>query len=133
MATKTKVLEDLKDKTYSFSEIKHIIGTITHVETATPSVFKVGDLYAATVGTKRRPVAIIKVTDCLIYGIPLSTTEDCLNLSTYKSRFCGEGFFSAQLVSAPVEYVKDNFIGVLDSPKDLKTAVLKLKELVDTI
>lgn len=133
MATKTKVLEDLKDKTYSLAEIRHIIGTITHVETATPSVFKIGDLYAASIGVKRRPVAIIKVTDCLIYGIPMSTTEDCLNLSTYKSRFCGEGFFSAQLVSASVEYVKDNFLGVLDSQKDLKTAVLKLKELVDKI
>lgn len=133
MATKTKVLEDLKDKTYSFSEIKHIIGTITHLESMTPSVFKVGDLFSQYVGTKRRPVAIIKVTDCLIYGIPMSTTEDCLNLSTYKSRFCGEGFFSNQLVSASVEYVRDNFIGVLDSPKDLKIAVLKLKELVNTI
>lgn len=133
MATKTKVLEELKDKTYSFSEIKHIIGTITHVETSTPSMFKVGDLFAQHVGTKRRPVAVVKVTDCLIYGIPMSTTEDCLNLCTYKSRFCGEGFFCNQLVSAPVEYVKENFLGTLDSPKDLKTAILKLKEVVNTI
>lgn len=133
MATKNKVLEYLKDKTYSFPEVKHIIGTITEIDREAPSVFKAGDVFIQDVGKKKRPVAIIKVTDCLIYGIPMSTTEDCLNLCTFKSRFFGEGFFSNQLVSASVEYIKDNFIGVLDSPKDLKTAVFKLKELVNTI
>lgn len=133
MANKVKVLEDLKDKPYSFSEIKHIIGTITEIDKEAPSTFKIGDVYLAHAGTKRRPVCIIKVTDCLIYGIPMSTTEDCLNLCTLKGRFFGQGFFSSQFVSAPIEYVRDNFVGVLDSPKDLKTAIVKLKELVNTI
>lgn len=133
MANKAKVLEDLKDKTYSFSEIKHIIGTITEIDKGAPSKFKVGDVFLQNVGTKRRPVCIVKVTECLIYGIPMATTEDCLNLCPLKSRFFGEGFFGSQFISASIEYVTDNFVGVLDSQKDLKTAILKLKELVNTI
>ncbi len=133
MATKNSVLESLKDKGYSFAEVKHIIGTITFVDGKHPSKFKIGDVYIAQCGTKRRPVCIVKVTDCVIYGIPVSTTEDCLNMCSFKSRFLGEGFFSGQLVSSSIEYVKENFAGVLDSPRDLKNAVKLLKEIVNKL
>jgi hypothetical protein len=133
MPSKGKVLEDLKEKGYSYAEVKHIIGTITSIEKDSPSKFKVGDVFLSHVGVKRRPVCVIKVTDCLIYGIPMSTTEDCLNLSTFKSRFFDNGFFGNQLVSASVEYVEENFSGVLDSPKDVRNAIKKLKELVNTL
>lgn len=130
---KNKVLESLKDKGYSYAEVKHLIGTITEVDKDPPTKYKAGDVFLAHVGVKKRPNCVVKVTDCLIFAIPMSTTEDCLNLSTYKSRFFGEGFFSSQLISASIEYVDENFIGVLDSPKDVRTAVLKLKELVKNI
>jgi len=133
MANKNKVLESLKDKAYSFAEVKHLIGTITEVDKESPTKYKAGDVFLAHVGVKKRPNCIIKVTDCLIFAIPMSTTEDCLNLTTYKSRFFGEGFFSSQLISASIEYVDENFVGVLDSPKDVRTAILKLKELVENI
>jgi hypothetical protein len=133
MARKSTVLAGLTDKGYSFNEVKHIIGTITEVDKAPPTKYKVGDVYLQSVGTKRRPVVIVKVTDCLIFGIPMSTTEDCLNLCTFSSRFYGDGFFNSQLISASYEYVDDNFVGVLDSPRDLKNAIGKLKELIKNL
>ena len=133
MANKNKVIEELKDKNYALSEVKHLIGTITHIDDNSPSILKKADVFISAVGTKRRPVVIIKVTDCLVYGIPLSTTEDCLNLCTFKSRFFGEGYFSNQLVTAPLEYAKINFVGVLDNSRDLKIAVEKLKIIVKNL
>jgi hypothetical protein len=133
MASKKKVLEDLKEKGYNYAEVRHIIGTITSIEKEAPSKLKVGDIFLANVGLKKRPNCIVKVTDCLIYAIPMSTTQDCLNLCNFKSRFFGNGFFANQLVSAPIEYVEENFAGVLDSPRDVRNAVKKLKELVNTL
>ena len=136
MARKDKVLEELKDKGYSYQEVKHIIGTITEVEPRQVSKLKRGDVFLITGSgnnVKRRPAVIIKTTDCLVHAIPLSTTEDCLNLHTYKSRFFGEGYFSNQLISVKLEYVYDNFAGILDAPKDLKTAIEKLKNVVENL
>ncbi len=131
MASKQVVLEGLKEKAYSFSEVKHIIGTITCVENCSPEVLRKGDVYIQRIGEKRRPVVIIHIDEELVYGIPLSTTQDDLNLCESKSRFFGEGYFAKQLVSAPLDYVRHNFGGVYDSPKVLNTAIKELKKTVE--
>ncbi len=133
MASKESVLEGLKEKNYSFSEIKHIIGMITCVENCSPSVFKKGDVFIQRVGVKKRPVVIIYSDEELVYGIPLSTTQDELNLCESKSRFFGEGYFAKQLVSAPLDYVRHNFGGVYDSPKVLNTAIKELKKITEKV
>lgn len=133
MASKISVLEGLKEKGYSFLEVKHIIGTITCVESCSPDIFRKGDVFIQSVGVKKRPVVIIHVAEEVVYGIPLSTTQDELNLCESKSRFFGEGYFSNQLVSASFEYVKHNFGGVYDNPKAVNIAIKELKKITEKV
>lgn len=133
MASKESVLEGLKEKGYSFAEVKHIIGTITCVENCAPSEFKKGDVFIQKVGVKSRPVVIIAVEEDIVYGIPLSTTEDELNLCESSSRFFGEGFFSKTLVSASFEYIRGNFAGVYDNPKVVNKAIRELQKIAEKV
>ena len=122
-----------EDKKYSAAHIRHLLNHVT-LSVEAPNEFKIGDAYIDSCGAKRRPVIIIKVMEDFVIGIPLSTTEDCLNLVPYKSRFFGEGFFSNQLVTAKIDYVKDSFVGVFDNDENIKEAVEKIKKFYfDTI
>ena len=130
MATKSKVIEELKDKSYSFAEVKHLMGTITIIDGNPPSKYKKGDVYASYQGVKRRPICIIKVVDDLVFGIPLSSTKDTFYLHEHKSRFFKNGYFTNQLVSSSIDYVDENFLGILDDNRNLNIAVKKLQNLI---
>lgn len=92
------------------------------------SFLRKGDVLSSKL-YKNRPIVIIKIDKEIIYGIPLSTTKDELNLCPYTSRQFGKGFFSKSIICLKKEFCLDNFIGTLDSFRDLNFAIELLKNL----
>ena len=133
MATKKSVIEALTVKSYGYDEVKHLINTITVIESTPPKTIKKGDVYSSYQGVKRRPVCVIKVLDGVVYGIPMTTTKDKMFLCEHNSRFFRDGYFTNQIVSASVEYVNYNFLGVLDDTKNINVALKMLKELFNKL
>lgn len=96
---------------------------------AQPSKLKKGDVFMYNINdNKYRPVVVIKIEDGVVYGLAISSKEDCLNLCPSLSRFFGEGFLSKGLVVTTVEKAKSKFAGIYDNPKRLHSAIKMLKE-----
>lgn len=93
-----------------------------------PSKLKRGDVFICNVGNKNRPVVVISTKNSVVYGITLSTTNDCLNLYDGQSRFFGESFLGKGVVTAHEQFAIDNFIGVYDNPRVLKKAIEEMKK-----
>lgn len=132
-----EALEQMDDSVKSFSKTV-LLQTLKamdrpHQIKGKPSKLKKGDVYLQHVGTKKRPVVIIHVEEEIVYGFPLSTTEDCLNMCPSLSRFFGEGFINKGLVTAPTEYAIENFAGIYDNPKRIHSAVKMFKEQLNSI
>jgi len=69
--------------------------------------------------------------DDYVIAIPLSTTEDCLNLHPSSSRFFKSGWFGNQFITCKKEIALKEYAGQYDNPRRLNEASKKLKELVN--
>lgn len=138
MATKRDIINSIPPTQVNISrkEFIRLINLVTpdsedlpYSDISKPKYLKKGDVYLASVGSKRRPVVIAKILDDIVLGIPLSTTKDELNLYKSSSRFFGNGWFAKQLISANKQYAYDNWVGIYDNHKRLNTAIKELKKL----
>lgn len=132
MPTKHEVLKEVDESPlqhYNKATVKALIGKVSY-DSQKPSHLKAGDVFIYQVGLKRRPVVIVKVVDNLVYGIPLSSTEDEMNLSVSKSRFFSDGFFGKTITAVKINVAMDNFVGVYDNPKLLREAKKEIKNLI---
>lgn len=133
MPEKQEILDSIENRQYDSGEVKHLINTVKTVvsysDLVSTDTIKVGDVFIAQGGYKRRPYVVISVRakDNLAITVPLTTTKDELALTPYTSRFFREGWFTSQLVTVKLSFVKENFAGVLENravirqfKKDLK-------------
>ena len=128
-------INELKVKQYGYNDVKEILESITSVGAVKnrPLKLKKGDVFKAFNVKKNRPHVVIKVTEEIVVAIPMSTTEDCINLSTFNSRFFGENYFGTSLTTHCVEEVKDNFIGILEDTKSLNEAIKLIKKFAEKL
>ena len=135
MPTKEQIMKDLDDSgknNYSVKEVKAIVSSLKK-EPQKPETLKKGDIYVTNIGGKKRPVVICNVVGDVVVGIPLSTTEDSLNLMQFNSRFCGENFFTKQVVTSTYEHALENFSGVFDNNAALTKAAKLMKEFYNEV
>lgn len=125
--TKEEIISRVDSDNPSIAEIKLWIETMSFCKQV--DNIKKGDVIAYSL-YKKRPIVVIKIVKDIVYGIPLSTTKDDLNLCSYTSRQFKSGFFSKSIVCMQKEICKNNFIGTLDNNKDLNKAISLLKELI---
>lgn len=121
------IIDSQKKEMFTKGEVKTFINSVLTADSKSPKSFKKGDVIANGVGAKTRPIVIIKVVGSLLYGIPLSTTKDELNMSESKSRFMEDGYFSKGISVVTFEYAIENFIGVYDNMKLLNNAISLMK------
>lgn len=96
-----------------------------------PTKIKKGDVLIAFEGVKSRPCVVVKVLkDKTVLYIPLTSTENVHCLSSFTSRFFGEGCFSKSFSVCTEEFAIQNFVGVFDNMKSLNVAIKKLKEFI---
>lgn len=127
------LLERFNDKmTYTGKNVKTILSDLEEFSSMNvPSKVRRGDVFLSYGGKKKRPCVVIKVlkNDTVMYlGLTSSDNVNCL--SEFKSRFFKDGWISNGFSVTSVDYVKENFIGFLDSPRELKIAVDKFKKLI---
>ena len=135
MPTKTEVLQEIDlspVKSYTKELVKNLVSKVRQ-EREKPSKLKIGDVFVLQLSAKKRPVVVIAIKDTLVYGIPLTSTEDEMNLIPSKSRFFGNGWFSKSLVTVKHDIVMENFVGVYDNEKLLRKARRAIKDLIDTV
>lgn len=133
MPDKQDILDSIQSRNYSSSEVKNLINSVktvvSYADLMATDKIRVGDVFIAQGGYKKRPYVVISVRskDNLAISVPLTTTNDELALTPYSSRFLKEGWFTSQLVTVKLEFVKENFAGVLENravirqfKKDLK-------------
>jgi hypothetical protein len=126
-----KHINGLPDNTkHTKNQVLHHLDSVTSVTTniKKPKYIKKGDIIKAMGGWKVRPCVVIKVDKDIVYCIPLSTTEDGINLCKANSRFLTENYFSKSIISVTKENALKNFTGVYDNPKNLNEAIKKIKE-----
>jgi|TARA_R110000782_G_scaffold80930_1_gene160114 hypothetical protein len=131
MPSKKDILEELSKTTknqYSKGEVKCFVTAVSSEGERKPSKLKKGDVFKYHIGAKIRPVVICKVVGGLVLAIPLSTTEDNMNLCESKSRFFGDNFFGKQIVTVAYDHAMDNFCGVFDNNTSLNKAVRLMKQ-----
>lgn len=138
MPSKQVVLNSITPRTYGYAEVKSLVNSVSvavdssevAVTKHKPPYPKKGDVFKMFTGMKNRPVVVAKVLSDVVIGIPLSTTEDYLNLHGFKSRMFGENFLSKNIVVTSHQSVVENFIGVLEDPKNLNTAIRKMQDFI---
>ncbi len=126
-------INELKVKQYGYNDVKEILESITATgESKTkPTKLKKGDVFRAYTGKKNRFHCVVKVVGEVVVAIPMSTTEDCITLAPFNSRFFGENFFGTCLTTHCLEDVYLNFCGILEDNKSLNEAVNLLKDFVN--
>lgn len=126
-------INELKVKSYGYNDVKEILESITAIGTSKlkPTNIKKGDVFRAFTGKKNRYHCVVKVTKDVVIAIPMSTTEDCITLSSFKSRFFGENYFSTCLTTHCLEEAVENFCGVLEDNKSLNNAIKELKQFLN--
>lgn len=135
MPTKEETIDRIDKEgkpTYSAAQVKHYVMGVKSSFNV-PDTIKKGDIFTMFGGTKSRPFVVIKVVKSVVYCIPLSTTENELNLFKISSRFTGDEFFTRGIMCATLQYVKDNFTGVLDNNKALNQAIKQMKGIVNSL
>lgn len=99
-----------------------------------PLKIKKGDVILLAQGAKTRPCVVIKVLkDRTVVYIPLSSSDNIHCLTTFTSRFLGEGCFCKSYGICDEETAIKNFSGVFDNMKDLNKGIKALKEYIKTI
>lgn len=130
--TKEAVQNSLTKATYSAKEVIHLLGQVTVLQRL-PYVIK-GDCFTQHVGIKKRPCCVIKVVGNLCYAIPMSTTEDELNLIKTKPARCSHkqqvNYFSKSVIVAPVEVVLDNFLFNYENNAVVNKAIREMRKLM---
>ena len=126
-------INELKVKQYGYNDVKGILESITAVGISKirPTTLKKGDVFRAFTGKKNRHHCVIKVTKDVVIAIPMSTTDDCITLSPFSSRFFGENYFGTCLTTHCLEEALGNFCGVLEDIKSLNRAVKELKQFLN--
>lgn len=126
-------INELKVKQYGYNDVKEILESITSVGDAKQKPMKIrkGDVFRSFTGKKLRPCVVVKVLKDVVIAIPLSTTEDCINLAPFNSRFFGENYFSTCLTTHCFEEVNKGFVGILEDNKSLNSAIKLLKEFIN--
>ena len=131
MASKKEVMDGfINHQTYLGSEIKTRINSISMERKDAPTTLKKGDVYSDVVGAKKRPCVIIKIKNGIVFAIPLTSSENVHNLTSYNSRFFGEGWFSNTYTITTEDIVKENFLGVFDNTKNLNEGIKALREFI---
>lgn len=139
-AIKDKILNIIPEKSqYAGSYVREVIRTanISDVELfkdlqsqqmRPPSVLKKGDVIITQVGSKMRPVVIVKVLEEEVIYIPLTSTENVHNLIKGNCRFFGESWFSKGFSVATIEYAMEHFVGIYTDRITLNKAIKLNKE-----
>lgn len=129
MPSKEEVLASIKNEAHSAATVKHLISGINTIQSHAPTKLRKGDVILSTSSSseKRRPMVIVKVLQETCLVLPLSTTEDSLNLVPSTSRFFKEGFFTKQVLTVKLENAYKNFAGVYDNPRELNKAIREMK------
>jgi len=127
------IIDSSRKDEFTKGEVKSYINSVKMLEAVAPTSFRKGDVIANGVGAKKRPIVIVSVVGDVMYGIPLSTTQDCMNLCEASSRFFGSQYFSKGLSAVTVDYAKDNFLGVYDNPKSLNQAIELMKQEINKL
>jgi len=124
MPTKKEIMTEVEESphsNFSKSKVKVLINSIAERKSP-PLKLKKGDVISINGGVKKRPCVIIKIINGVTYSIPLSTTEDELNLIPFENRFFGHGWFSRSLVTCIYSVAISQFIGVFDDNRTLNKA-----------
>lgn len=126
-------INELKVKQYGYNDVKEILESITAVGTSRirPTILKKGDVFRAFTGKKNRYHCVVKVIKDVVVTIPMSTTNDCITLSPFNSRFFGENYFGTCLTTHCLDEALDNFCGVLEDIKSLNIAIKDLKQFIN--
>lgn len=132
MPSKEELIKGLTKSTYRANEVADLLHSVT-TKVSPPSRFKKGDVVIISSGGKHRPAVVAKVFDTTLAAIPLSTTEDELNLMPYTSRFLGQGYFGKYIVTLDKEKAFKFFAGVFDNSRDLNKAIALMKEYVNQL
>jgi hypothetical protein len=131
MATKQElydIIESSVKQSFTKGETKGFVHSVGGAMFGQPRYFKKGDVIANGVGAKKRPCVVIKVEKEFLYLLPLSSTEDELNLCESHSRFFADGWFTRGVSVVSKDYAVDNFIGVYDNIKLLNKAIKLTKQ-----
>lgn len=135
MPDKLSVVASLIDKNYTKTEVSHLLNSVCF-KLPPPKFFRRGDVIRADT-TKPRPAVIIKIVNNLVYAMPLTSTEDEMNLCPSNSRFFYKGdkqmYFSHGIMAFKVSYAMDNFLGIYDDNKGLRLAINELKKRMQII
>ena len=128
-------IKELKVKTYGYNDVRAILESITATgEGKTkPIKLKKGDVFRAFTGKKNRFHCIIKVKEETVVAIPMTTTEDCITLSPFNSRFFGENYFGTAITTHCIEEAHDNFCGILEDTKSLNIAIKQMKDFISKL
>lgn len=118
---------------YSKGEVKGFIYSVSNERVRSPKTFKKGDVILNGVGMKRRPCVVASVIDKMMYCIPLSTTEDHMNILPHNSRFFEDGWLSNGLWAIHEDYARENFAGVFDDMTSLNKAIKIMKQIVEKL
>jgi len=124
-----KSLDESNKKSYSAKEVKAIVNSVKN-EVHKPTELKKGDIYTTILGVKKRPVVICRINGDIVFGIPISSTEDEMNAMKFKSRFCGENYFNMQIVTSTYEHAIENFSGIFDNDDALDEAVKLISDFI---
>ena len=126
--TKTEALEHVKSKpSIGIKEFRSIITSLT-VLRQIPERIKKGDVIIIRMGVKSRPSVVVKVLKDVFYVMPLTTTEDNMNLVETYSRIFGKGYFSRAITAVDKEYAFNNWAGVYDNTRALNRAIKAIKK-----
>jgi len=116
-------------------DIEHYMNTLFEqhrTQTRKPSKLKKGDVYIEFVGFKSRPVVVAYVLDDVVVGIPLSTTQDVMNILPSKSRFLLPGYFSRMFIVTKKVDAMNMYTTIYDNPKLLNKAIKDIETFYST-
>ena len=123
-------------ESFTLKQVRHLVMGMKSVTKGNPpeptinftksNVMKVkkGDIFTGTsINHKVRPYVVALVRDNLAYCIPLTTTEDEYTLLPHKSRFLKPGFYCNSFIVVKIDYITENFGGVMDDNRNLNKAI----------
>jgi hypothetical protein len=134
MPDKKEILNSIEDRMYNPKEVRHLVNSVKsdkgYMAQTQPISIKVGDVFISQGGAKKRPFVVISVRKKLgvVISVPLTTTNDELALTPYTSRFFNSGWFSSQLITLKIDYVRENFAGVLENREAIREVKKDLKK-----
>ena len=107
------------------------LGYVPKFKKANPTSLKKGDLFLGfSVNCKGRQMVIAKIVKDMAYCISLTTTKDEYALIPHESRFLEEGFYCNSFTVVKLEYIKKNFIGIMDDTRNLNKSAKLITEKI---